>query len=67
MTSRQFLIAVAAVQGVLLIALIILITLNRWIHTYSSPSFATSDAACSSVSAKYQWLWSWWLYRPSRT
>ncbi|PYP17044.1 MAG: hypothetical protein DMD52_05460 [Gemmatimonadetes bacterium] len=32
MTSRQFLIVVAAVQGVLLIALIILIILNRWVR-----------------------------------
>ena len=32
MTSRQFLIVVAAVQGVLLIALIILIVLNRWVR-----------------------------------
>src|SRR5213082_2552208 len=31
-TSRQFLIVVAAVQGVLLIALIILIILNRWVR-----------------------------------
>jgi len=31
-TSRQFLIIVAAVQGVLLIALVILIILNRWIR-----------------------------------
>ena len=32
MTSRQFLVIVAAVQGVLLIALVILIILNRWIR-----------------------------------
>lgn len=54
MTSRQFLLVVAAVQGLLLAALVILIVLNRWFRVRRRAALSPRRAAIEATLQRWQ-------------
>lgn len=54
MTSRQFLLAVAAAQGLLLAALVILIILNRWVRVRRRAALSPRRAAIETTLQRWQ-------------
>ena len=54
MTSRQFLLVVAAAQGLLLAALVILIVLNRWFRVRRGAALSPRRAAVEAALQRWQ-------------